>query len=85
VPRSLPAASALLDGKRIGLERAPGNALRAALPAPPAVLCDSITEGTLKLVVTKAADLGNPIRAGVYAFKARAGTHDFRTTLRIKA
>jgi hypothetical protein len=91
---SLPAAAklsssftgtALLNGKRVSLKAGPGKTLRAALPAPPKVICDVIGPGTLTFVVPRTANVGNPAAPGSYPVTARAGIHAFRTTLQITA
>jgi hypothetical protein len=85
LPTRFQANVAWLDGKRIAMTRGTGASLRVVLPPPPQVMCDLIGPGTLTLLVTKAADIGNPVAAGAYAVSARAGTHAFNTTLTIAA
>jgi hypothetical protein len=85
LPTRFQANVASLDGKRIAMTRGTGASLRVVLPPPPQVMCDLIGPGTLTLLVTKAADIGNPVAAGTYAVSARAGTHAFKTTLTITA
>jgi hypothetical protein len=84
LPSSFAAASALLDDKRARASLA-GKTIRVALPARPDVLCDVIGPGVLRLVLTKAADLGDPERAGTYSVFTRAGSHVFHTTFQITA
>ena len=85
LPSSLPSGSALLDGKQVAVTRASGSVLRIKLPPRPAVMCDVIGLGTLTLVLTKTADIGNPASAGSYAVRAQVAGHLFRTTLTLTA
>jgi hypothetical protein len=46
-------------------------------------MCDVIGPGTLTLVLTKAAGLGNPPKPASYAVRARKSTRTFKTTMQI--
>jgi hypothetical protein len=72
LPAVVPAADVLLDGKRAPSVGRSGRSLVVSLPPPPAVMCDVIGPGTLTVVITKAAGLGNPRAAGRYAFPVRS-------------
>jgi hypothetical protein len=82
LPSAFPSGSAQLDGKGVVLTHV-GTQLRAPLPPRPGVMCDVIGPGTLTFVVTKTANIGNPVKAGTYAVAASAGTHAFTTFVRI--
>ena len=85
LPTSFAGTAALLNGKKVSLKAGPGKTLRAALPAPPKLICDVIGPGTLTLVVPRTANIGNPAAPGTYPVTARAGIHAFRTTLTVTA
>src|SRR5579862_5900977 len=85
LPNSFPGASAVLNGRSVRLGFAAGKALRVTLPPRPKIMCDVIGPGSLKLVLTKAAKLGNPRKAGSYVISARVDGHSFRTSVRITA
>jgi len=85
VPSRFPSGSARLDGKSVALTFAARSELRIPLPPRPGILCDLIGPGTLTLVVTKQAGIGNPTAAGTYPVVARPASHTFRTTMRITA
>ena len=52
---SVRAADILLNGKAAPAVKRYGSTLVVSLPAQPAIMCDSITMGTLTVTVTKAA------------------------------
>ena len=83
VRSSLPPHSVLLDG-RTATARLHGHRLVVELPPRPRIMCDVIGPGKLRLEVTKAAGLGNPLRAGSYAVVAARGTRTFTARLRIR-
>jgi hypothetical protein len=85
VPASFPKTSAALDGKPATARLVSATTLRVALPPQPQVLCDLIGPGTLTFALTRAADIGNPVKPGAYAVTAQVNQHAFRTTLAITA
>ncbi len=61
-----------------------GSRLVVGLPVQGVVMCDSIAPGTLTIVVTRAAGIGNPSGAGTYALAIEKGALRFGTKLRIR-
>ena len=80
LPATLPTNSALLNGRRVSPTLTATKQLRVALPPRPGVMCDVIGPGTLTFVVTKAANIGNPAKAGRYKVAAWSSSKAFATT-----
>jgi hypothetical protein len=74
VPAKIPPAAVLLDGKPAASVVRSGRRVLLALPPRPAVLCDVIAPGTLKVEFTRAATLGNPSAPGTYVLRVRKGS-----------
>ncbi len=52
--------------------------------APPTgIMCNSIAPGTAKILVSRAAQLGNPASAGTYKLAVRYGTETLHAQLTI--
>jgi hypothetical protein len=83
VPARIPRAAVLLQGKLPPRVSVAGHVVTVGVPPPPAVTCLSITMGTLTTTFTRAALLGNPVRTGAYAVRARIGAHAFTARLAI--
>jgi len=83
VPATVASASVLVDGKPTRSATAHGKRLTIAMPVKPQILCDSITRGTLTLVLTRTARIGNPSAAGAYVVKARKGSLAFSARLTV--
>jgi len=83
VPATFPAGSAQVNGKAATVSRSGTTTLDVALPPPPQVMCDVIGPGSLKLVLTKVANLGNPARAGTYGVSAHVNAHAFQAELQV--
>jgi hypothetical protein len=60
-----------------------GRTVTIGLPKPPEVICQSITEGTLRIRFTVAAGFSNPARAGRYRITARISNRTFTPRLAI--
>ena len=50
---------------------------------PTIVICDVIAPGTVTIVLTRAANLGNPKAAGTYPLIVSRGAQQFKTLLKI--
>ena len=83
LPKRFAANAVRLSGKPIAATRA-GRQVTVTI-APPGKLCSLIGPGSLKLVFTRKAKLGNPKRAGSYRVTAAHAKHTFRATLVIKS
>jgi hypothetical protein len=68
--------SVSVSGRTVTLALAPS--------APGEVICQSMTIGRLKVSFTRAADLGNPNRAGTYTVTAKHGTATSAARLEIR-
>jgi len=83
VPASLPRRSVLVAGKPGAVSLA-GHRVSVALPKPPQILCDVLGPGTLPIVFTRAAGLGNPAQPGTYTFTAVRAKQRFSARLTIR-
>jgi hypothetical protein len=82
-PRKPTRTTVLVAGKAppsVGLF---GRTVTIGLPKPPEVICQSITEGTLRIRFATAAGFRNPARAGRYPITARIGNRTFTPLLAI--
>jgi hypothetical protein len=84
VPTRIAASSVLVDGKAPPSLMRSGSKILVGLPPQPRIMCDSITLGTLTIVLTKAAGIGNPQSAGTYALEADRVSQTFGAKLRIR-
>ncbi len=73
VPGSIGAETVRVGGKPVQSVRTDGKTIALLLPSSPGgVTCDSIVVGPLRIRLTRKAGLGNPARAGTYAFTVEA-------------
>lgn len=63
---SIPRSAVLIDGKQPAAVTRSGRTVSLSVTRPQ-VLCDAIGPATIHVTFTRAAGLGNPQRAGVYA------------------
>jgi hypothetical protein len=84
VPANIAASAVLVDGKAAPSLTRSGSKILVGLPPQPRIMCDSITLGTLTIVLTKAAGIGNPKSAGTYALEADRVAQTFSAKLRIR-
>ena len=70
MPASLQAGDVLVDGKALAATLS-GHVVSIALPKTTGVTCDVIGPGTVSVVFTKTARLGNPVTAGTYHVSLR--------------
>jgi hypothetical protein len=66
VPATIVPSSLLVNGRPAPGVHVTGRAVSIELPSRPTIMCDVIGPGTATVVFTRAADLGNPARAGSY-------------------
>ena len=83
LPKRFAAGSVTLAGKPLAAKRNQRH-VTMTVPRPTGVVCGVIAPGSVKLVFTRKARLGNPARPGSYRFSATHLTHDFSGTLAIK-
>jgi len=84
LPKTVSVSAVSVQGRRPGGVTLSGRTLTIS-PAPPVgVICNVIAPGVAKILVSQAAQLGNPASAGTYALGVRYGTETLRATLTIK-
>jgi hypothetical protein len=83
LPATVAATAVLVGGKASGAVAVAGHTLTISIPRPHTMMCDVIGPGTVSLVLTRSANLGNPKTAGTYPLVVARGTQQFKTTLRI--
>ena len=75
VPAALARSQVLLDGHPAVSIAISGHRVEIGLASEPRVICDEIGPGRLTILFSRAAGLGNPLRAGTYTVAvARAST-----------
>jgi hypothetical protein len=72
IPRSIARAGVRLDGRAVGSVEPSGSTILVRLVWPKGITCFSIVEGVAHLQFARSAGLGNPARAGSYAFTVEA-------------
>lgn len=70
MPASLQAGDVLVNGKALNASLS-GHVASIALPKTTGLTCDVIGPGTVSVVFTKAASLGNPLTPGTYHVSLR--------------
>jgi hypothetical protein len=86
VPVAIPASAVLVGGKPSARVGVAGRLITIALPARAKgiMTCDSIVIGLAKIVVTRAAGLGNPRPRGTYTVTVSHGAETFAAPLEIR-
>jgi hypothetical protein len=79
VPRKIAPATVIVNGGTPSSVTVSGRLLTIRIPRPE-VLCDVIARGTIGITFTRAANLGNPARAGTYRVSVHRGTQDVSAT-----
>ncbi len=82
VPASVPRSAVRVGGAAAAGVSVVRHTLTIALPVG-GISCNVIAPGTVRIVVTKAAGIGNPPRAGSYSVGVTAGAERWTATLRI--
>jgi len=76
VPTTIAARAVVVGGLPSRGVAVDGHVLTVQVPQPVGVMCAVLGPGTAKIVLTSAAGLGNPPRAGTYRVSlTRAGEH----------
>jgi hypothetical protein len=83
MPATVAASAALIGGKPSGAVAVAGHVLTVSVPRPRGMMCDAIGPGTVTLVLTRSANLGNPKSAGKYPLTVSRGAQQFKTMLTI--
>jgi hypothetical protein len=84
VPATIPTSAVLVNGKAAPAVRVTGHMVTVGLPPIDKVICQSFVPGTLRIGFTRLARFGNPRHPGVYAVRARVGSHSFVARLLIR-
>ncbi len=80
VPASLDAADVLVNGKAPAAVDVSGRRVAVTPARPDGVVCDVLAPGPIALRIGR---LGNPPRAGSYAFTVQRGRATYRAAVRI--
>jgi len=83
LPGAFPSAAVRIRGRTAPSVAVHGHLVTIGLPRPPAVICQSITTGTLVVRFMPSAQLGNPTRPGTYEVGARLGGRAFTARLAV--
>jgi len=85
VPASIDASAVLVNGKPTSFVDVSGHDVTIAMPTHKGITCLSIGPGTLTLVLTRAAGIGNPGSAGTYMIRVHRRTLEFAAPVHITA
>jgi hypothetical protein len=85
VPAKVASGAVLIGGKPAGAVTVAGHTLTVSVPLAHTIMCDSIGPGTVTMVLTRTANLGNPKAAGKYPLVVARGNQQFKTLLTISA
>ena len=85
VPQTIGTATVLVNGRRAPAVSVDGHTITVQLARRTGILCDVVGPGTLQLVFTPAAGLGNPASAGPYPVTIQRGRLTFHVSLEITA
>lgn len=86
VPRAIDGAAVLVNGRPSPAVSVSGHEVAIAMPLKRhGVSCMSIGPGTLTLLLTRAAGIGNPHAAGTYMIHVRRNTLSFAASVAISA
>lgn len=85
LPRTMSASAITVEGKQPFSVKLADRTLSITMPPPIGVMCDVIAPGTAKIVVSRAARVGNPPVAGTYKLVVHYRTETLQATLTIKA
>jgi len=83
LPRTMHASAIAVQGRRPSSVKLANRTLSITMPPPTGVMCNVIGPGTAKIVVSRAAQLGNPATAGTYKLAVHYGTETLEATLKI--
>lgn len=83
LPSQLAAGSVLVDGRPATRAERSARIVSVALPVEHGPLCDVIAPGTLKVVFTPGAGIGNPTVAGTYSLTAHTPRVSGRASMTI--
>jgi hypothetical protein len=85
LPKAIAAEAVHVNGTAAGQVGLGGRDVTVTAPVAKGVSCLVMRLGTVTLVFTSAANLGNPMSAGTYALTVRHGTQQYHAELKISA
>jgi len=85
LPATVGPSAVLVDGAKPAKVSLTGRTLSITMPLRTGITCMVIAPGTAKILVTKAAQLGNPSAAGAYVLGVRYRTEQLKAKLTITA
>jgi hypothetical protein len=83
LPRTMHTSAIAVQGKRPSSVKLANRTLSITMSRPTGVMCNVIAPGTVKILVSRAAQLGNPAAAGAYKLGVHYGTETLEATLTI--
>jgi hypothetical protein len=84
VPSSVASSAVLVGGKPAGDVTVGGHTVTIEIARPKGMICNVIAVGTAKIVITRAANFGNPRLPGRYAVVVRQGDEMVHATLTVR-
>jgi len=85
LPATIGPSAVLVDGRRPAKVSLTNRTLSITMPLSTGVTCMSVTFGASQILVSKAAQLGNPSTAGTYSLGVRYRTEMLKAKLTITA
>jgi hypothetical protein len=85
VAATIPTSAVTVSGRAVSTVSVAGRVVTVTLPLPHGMTCNSITMGTVRIVLTPAAAFANPKAAGTYAVRVAHGSETFAAPLKIHA
>jgi hypothetical protein len=83
VPRTIRPSAVLVGTRSAGSVAVSGHTISIAPPLPGGMICNVIAPGIAKIVLTRAAGIGNPSRPGRYTVSIRHRGRTLTATTRI--
>jgi hypothetical protein len=84
VPHIIPGSAVRVGGTPAARVRVSGQSLAIDLAQPRGAVCNVISTGIAKIVVTRAANLGNPAAPGTYSITIQHAAATFYAPLMIR-
>lgn len=84
LPARFAPGAVLVNGSRPAAVTRSGQTVSITIPRPTGVMCDSIGPSTVRIGFTRAAQIGNPRRAGRYTVHAEHGASIATATFAVR-
>jgi hypothetical protein len=84
VPHTIPRSAVRIGGTPAARVHVSGQSLAIVLAQPRGAICNVISTGIAKIVVTRAANLGNPAAPGTYSITIQHAATTFKAPLTIR-